>query len=66
MAGKLNQSAANESASEGEEIEEYVPPEIEDRGSLNEVTQGGTRSGNLDANYNQGGDSQGWGGGLFS
>jgi hypothetical protein len=65
MVGRLNQSAANESASEGEEIEEYVPPAIEDRGSLNEVTQGGSRSGNLDANY-QAGTPSGWGGGLFS
>lgn len=42
---------------------EYVPPAIEVRGSLNEMTQGGSLSGNLDANWPQGTPSSY---GLFS
>lgn len=41
----------------------YTPPKIEARGSLNELTQGGSASGKLDASYPVGTPS-GWN--LFS
>jgi hypothetical protein len=49
MAEQSNFSAATEPASEGEEIEEYVSPQIEDKGSLNEVTQGTSISAKSDS-----------------
>jgi hypothetical protein len=67
MAEESNLSEANEPASEDEEIEEieeYASPQIDDRGSLNEVTQGASRSGKLDAVLPA--TSTHFGGGLFS
>lgn len=43
----------------------YAAPEIKVRGSLNELTRGGSVSGNLDASYPVGTPSN-YGGGLFS
>jgi hypothetical protein len=45
--------------------EEYLAPDIEVRGSLNALTQGGSMSGSLDAHYAVG-TSSSYGGGLFS
>ena len=45
--------------------EVYEPPELRIRGTLNELTQGGSQAGNLDASYPVGTSST-YGGGLFS
>lgn len=45
--------------------DQYTPPSIEVLGSLVEVTQGGSLSGSLDANYPIG-TSSSFNGGLFS
>ncbi len=44
---------------------DYTAPDIRVRGSLNELTRGGSVSGNLDADYPVGTSST-YGGGLFS
>ena len=54
MRGTLNRPA-----------DEYTPPRIEVLGSLGEMTNGGSMSGSLDANYPIGTSSQ-FNGGLFS
>lgn len=45
--------------------EGYQAPDIEVRGTLNDLTQGGHQSGSLDASYAQG-TSSNFDGGLFS
>ena len=57
--------SADEKIASEAETGEYVPPEIEERGELNEVTQGGSSTGSLDASYPQG-TSSSFDGGLFS
>jgi hypothetical protein len=45
--------------------ENYDPPQIHVRGSVNDLTKGGSVSGTLDASYPVG-TSSSYGGGLFS